>query len=192
MRSWNRWILLCAISLFGAVLNVSAEDPTALELVKEGNRFIGEQSKDRVVQIRSEKSVGSLVPKIWYVVYHDDTATLKTVEVKFVAGKQSGVKRPIRLLEPITGGNAELDRKRMKIDSDKAIKIATKESILENLTVTATSPKLTHGDAGPVWKVRIWAAKLKDPKKDADLGEIVLEADTGKVVKNDINLKRVE
>ena len=169
-----------------------AGDMTALELVKEGNRYIGEQSKDRVVEIRSEKSVGSLVPKIWYVVYYDETATLKAVEVKFVADKMSSVKRPLRLLEPINKSHEELDAKKLKIDSDKAIKIATKESILENLTITATAPKLTHGESGPVWKVRLWAAKLKDPKKDADLGEIVIDAEKGKVLKNDVNLKRVE
>src|SRR5438034_7573299 len=78
-----------------------AAEPTALQLIKEGNRYVGEQAKDRVVQIRSEKSIGSLVPVVWYIVYYDPTASLKAVEVKFGAGKMLDVKRPFRLLEPV-------------------------------------------------------------------------------------------
>src|SRR5262245_8518003 len=47
-----------------------AAEMTAFELAKEGNRYVGEQSKDKVVQIRSEKSVASMIPDIWYVVYY--------------------------------------------------------------------------------------------------------------------------
>jgi hypothetical protein len=55
----------------GSAFHVSAAEPTAFELIKEGNRYIGEQAKDRVVQMRSEKSVASLNPTIWFVVYYD-------------------------------------------------------------------------------------------------------------------------
>ena len=180
------------LGMAGAILAARAEDPTAFELIKEGNRYIGEQSKDKVVQIRSEKSVASLTPKIWRVVYRDDTATLKAVEVKFVAGKMTDVKRPLRLLEPITDKQGALDRKKLRIDSDKAIKTALKEPILENLKITATELTLEHGSEAPVWKVRLWAAKLKNPVKDVDIGEITLSAEDGKTVKLDVHLNRVE
>jgi len=35
-----------------------AADPTAFELIKLGDQYVGVQSKDQVVQIRSDKSVG--------------------------------------------------------------------------------------------------------------------------------------
>ncbi len=173
-------------------LAAQANDPTAFDLVQEGNRYIGEQSKDKVVQIRSEKSVAGLTPKIWRVVYRDETATLKTVEVKFVAGKMTDVKRPLRLLEPITDKNGPLDRAKLKIDSDRATKTALKEPILENLKITAIELKLEHGDDAPVWKVRLWAAKLKNPNKDTDIGTITLSAEDGKIVKLDVHINRVE
>ncbi len=173
-------------------MTARAADPTAFELVQEGNRYVGEQAKDKVVQIRSEKSVASLTPKVWRVVYRDETATLKAVEVKFVAGKMTDVKRPLRLLEPLLDKQNPLDRKQLKIDSDQAIKLALKEPILENLKITATELKLEHGEAAPVWRVRLWAAKLKNPNKDADLGEITLSAEDGKTVKLDVHLSRVE
>src|SRR5262249_18104024 len=74
----------------------SGAEPTAFELAKEGNRYIGEQSKDRIVQMRSEKSVNTLTPNIWYIVYYDPDATFKAVEVKFAGGKKADVKRTPR------------------------------------------------------------------------------------------------
>ena|SRR5438093_1194659 len=87
---------LVAVTLLTSVVGASARgaELTAFELIKEANRYVGEQSKDKVVQIRSEKSVGSLTPVVWFVVLYDPTATLKAAEVQFAAGKMVGVKRP--------------------------------------------------------------------------------------------------
>jgi hypothetical protein len=176
-----------------------AAEMTAFQLVKEGNRYIGEQAKDRVVQIRSDKSVGTLEPTIWYVVYYDPTASLKATEVKFGAGRMLSVKRPMRLLEPISGDNDPLDRDKMKIDSDAAIKAALAEPLLKNLQIVATELELKRGGdltpenkSSPVWRVELWAKKLSNPAKQANLGEIWLSAEDAKVLKTDINLKRVD
>ena len=136
-----------------------AADPTAFELIKLGNQYVGVQSKDKVVQIRSEKSVGTLTPNIWYVVYYDPDATLKAVEVKFGAGQKIDVSHPLRLLEPITGEDKVLDSTKLKVDSDKALKIAMAEPLLKNLTLKATQLWLQHGDQGPEWKVKLWGGQ---------------------------------
>ena len=172
----NRKFLATALVAWalGSVLN--AAEPTAFELIKEGNRHLGEEARDRVVQIRSEKSIGTLTPNIWYVVYFDPDATAKATEVKFGAGKKLSVKRPARVLEPITGQHRELNREKMKIDSSKAIEIVTKEPLLDKLTLTATQLWLErlpwHSDDTPIWKVRVWAAKLRKPTASVDIGEI--------------------
>ena len=44
----------------------------------------------------------------------------------------------------------------------------------------------------PVWKVRIWAAKLRNPNKDVDIGEVFIAAEDGKVVRNDLHIDRVD
>lgn len=186
---------LIALATMGVALNqwVDASEPTAFDLIKEGNRYVGEQSKDKVVQIRSDKSVASLTPGIWYVVYYDPTATLKATEVKFGKGKMLEVKRPFRLLEPVTGDDKQLDRKKFKVDSDKALRIATKEPLLQNLKLTATQFWLQRGDdGGPVWKVRLWAAKLRKPAEDVDIGDIYVAAGDGKVLKTDLRINRVD
>src|SRR5258708_2267391 len=135
--------VVSSILLAGALVSAArAGESSAFDLIKEANRYVGEQAKDKVVQIRSEKSVGSVTPNIWYVVLYDPTATLKAQEVKFGAGKMISVKRPMRLLEPVTGGDLPLERDKLKIDSDKAIAIALAEPLLKDVKVTATQLKL--------------------------------------------------
>src|SRR4051812_34265720 len=91
---------LSALRTNGAEMNRLRQttSPSAFQLVQEGNRYIGDQARDKVVQIRSERSVGGLTPSVWYVVYYDYTAALKATEVKFANGKMLDVKRPLRLL----------------------------------------------------------------------------------------------
>jgi len=171
----------------------AAKELTAFELIKEGNRYVGEHVRDKVVQIRSEKSVGGLTPTIWYVVYYDTTASLKAMEVKFGAGKMLDVKRPMRLLEPTHGGDLPMDRAKLKINSDQAIATALKEPLLEKLTITATALRLDRQRDGILaWRVRVWAAKLRNPNKDVDIGDIYVNAEDGKVFRNDLHIRRVD
>jgi hypothetical protein len=200
-NSLNRNLLGAAVITLGLTQTLRAAEATAFELIKEGNRHIGELAKDKVVQIRSEKSIGSVTPNIWWIVYYDPTAKLKATEVKFGAGKMLEVNRPMRLLEPVTGGDTPLDRDKLKIDSDKAIKTALQEPLLEKLKITATQLKLekvgqgvlgSGGVGEAMWKVKLWAAKLRNPNRDVDIGEVWLSAADAKVLKNDLHIERVD
>jgi hypothetical protein len=179
-------------ALVVAAAAAAASEPTAFQLIKEGNRHVGEESRDRIVQIRSEKSVGSLVPNIWYIVYYDADATAKAVEVKFAAGQKTAVKRTARILEPITGSHRELPKDKLRIDSDKAIELAKSDPMLRNLKPTNTRLTLERWDDMPVWKVRLWVEKVRKPSSTVDIGELFLSADTGKVVKNDLKPQRAD
>ena len=37
-----------------------------------------------------------------------------------------------------------------------------------------------------MWKVRLWAAKVRKPSDTVDIGDIILSAEDGKVIKNDL------
>jgi len=188
----GKW--LAALLLVGGLSQIAnAGEPTAFDLVKEGNRHLGEEAKGRVVQIRSEKSVGGLTPNIWFVVYYDPDATAKATEIKFAAGTKVAVKRPARVLESISGSYRELPKEKLKIDSDKAIEIAKNEPLIKNLTLTNAELKLERGeDDQPVWKVKLWAAKIRRPSDTVNIGEIHISAEDGKVVKNDLKPGRVD
>ena len=191
--SGGQW--LAALLLAGGLSQIAslAAEPTAFELIKEGNRHVGEEAKGRVVQIRSEKSIGSLMPNIWYVVYYDPDATAKATEVKFAAGTKVSVKRPARILEPISRSHRELAKEKLKIDSDKAIQIAKSDPLLKNVTLTNTQMRLERGEGDqPVWKIKLWAAKIRKPSETVHIGEIHISAEDGKVVKNDLKPGRVD
>jgi hypothetical protein len=195
LTKMQRSLCLLAAGLAALNLSAAAKEMTAFELITEGNRYVGEQSKDRVVQVRSDKSIGSLTPAIWHVVYHDPDATLKAIEVKFGAGKKLDVSRPIRLLEPITKGDEPLTKDQLKVDSDKAVEIASREPLIEKLTLKAARLVLerrNNDDSTPVWKVRLWAAKLKNPNDNVDVGEVVISADEGKVLKSDLKPDKID
>jgi len=187
------WGVAVGISLIGHT--ATAKDLTAFELVKEGNRYVGEQSKDKVVQIRSEKSVGSMTSDIWYIVYYDPDAVLKAVEVKFGAGEKMDVKRPARLLEPILKTDEPLPKEKLKIDSDKALDIAGKEPLLGKLRLKASRLVLerrSFEDNTPVWKVRLWAARLKNPNDNADIGQVIISAEDGTVLESELKPDHVD
>lgn len=167
-------------------------ESSALSLIKEANRHVGEQVKDQVVQIRSEKSIGSLTPNVWQVVFYDPDATFKATEVKFAAGQKQEVTRPLRVLELGMGNHKPLDRSKVKVDSDRAIKTALTAPLLKPLKVTATQLWLRHGALGPEWKVRLWAAKLRNPTEDADIGEIYIASDSGEIIRTDLHINRVD
>jgi hypothetical protein len=184
--------------IYGTVLTLAATsaalavEPTAYNLVREGDKFVGEQSKDKVVQIRSERSVGTLVPDIWYVVYYDPDAPLKAVEVKFGAGQKMDVSRPLRLLEPITGADKVLSSTQLKVDSDRALEIARSQPLLQNLTVTSTQFWLQHADEGPRWKIKLWAAKINHPSRQVDVGDVYISTADASVVRADLHPEHVQ
>ncbi len=183
-------IFIAALMLASARLAVAGE-PTAFDLVKEANQYVGIQSKDKVVQIRSEKSVGALVPNVWYIVFYDPDATFKANEVKFASGKKLKVSRPMRVLERSLGDDKVLEKSKLKTDSDKAIKIAAADPMLKSVKLRSTQLWLQRDDEGPVWKVRFWAVKVDNPTKEVNIGEVFVSTADGKVIRADLHPNRV-
>lgn len=190
LRVGMGWVILFAALVAGGSLK--AADKTAFDLAKEGNKYVGADSKDRVVQIRSEKSIGSLSPATWYVVYYDPSASMKSVSVKFVGGNMMEVKRPIRLLEAMMDKQGELNQKDLKIDSNKALKLALAEPVLEKLTIVSAKYKLEAEGFEPVWKIELWSASVKDPHKEIHLGEIWVSAKEGKILQDKVQVNRAD
>jgi hypothetical protein len=192
MRANSVWAaLVIGAAALSYVSSSRADDVTAYNLIKEANRYVGEGVKDKVVAIRSEKSISGLTPEIWYVDFDDEDATFKIAEVKFEGGKKASVRRPTRPLE-LTALNSEImDRKKLNVDSDKAQGTATGDSALSGVKLKATQFWLQTKDEGPTWKIRLWAQKPDHPDQDADIGDIYISADDGKVIRRDLHLERL-
>lgn len=188
----SHFLLFSSLLVLVSARAAWADNPTAFELIKRGNQYVGEQSKNKVLRIHSDKSVASLMPNIWHVVYFDPDAALKEADVKFGAGQEMSVSRGWRPFAFPAKESNVLDPAKLKVDSDRALKLASAQPLLKGLTLEAAKLTLDHSDAGPVWKVQLWAAKLKDPKKTADLGVVILSATDGSVVKNDLHPDRAD
>ncbi len=180
-------VALCAFALVAR-----AADPSAFELIKEGNRYVGEDAKDKVVQIRSEKSIGGLTPSTWWIVFYDVDARMKATEVRFDGGKKTDVQRPFRLFERAGSYKNVLDRSKLKIDSDEALKIAQKDGLLDKVKLTNSKMQLERWEDVPVWKVTFWAEKARNPSQTVDVGQIFVHAEDGKVVHRDTHINRVD
>ena len=118
-------------------------------------------------------------------------STFKATEVKLAGGKKVEVKRPGRLFE-LAGGNLPLDPAKLKVDSDRALETAKAEPVLTNLKLTNSQLKLERWEDAIVWKVRLWSEKVRDAKKTANLGEVFIDSESGKVVKNDLHPQRAD
>jgi hypothetical protein len=171
--------------------SAGAADPTALELFKKGDQIVGSEAEGRLIEIRSEKSIASITPAIWYVTYYDPNSSGKATEVKFEAGEKTEMKYKGNLLG-IAKAPKELPKDKVKVDSDVAIKTATGEPLLKNLTLKATRLILEDWQGIPTWTVRIWAAKLQKPDRMVDVGEVFISAEDGKVLRSDLKISRVD
>ncbi len=193
MKQGSKLFLTGALGV--AFARAALADPTAFELVKKGDDYVGVQSKDKIVEIASDKSVAGLTPNVWHVVYYDPDTPFKSVEVKFGGGQEMGVSHPMHPMHPFEMPDraAEiLDLSKCRINSDQALNIATTQSLLRPLALRVTKLTLTHDDLGAVWKVQIWAAKMRNPDRDADVGTVVLSAADGSIVKLDLHPGRAE
>lgn len=182
---------MAGIALGFALTCGAGVSPTALTLANKGDDYVGIQSKDKVLQITSDKSVGSLAPNVWHVVYYDPDTPQRIVDVKFGGGQETDIThfRPFEL--PAKGENI-LDKSKLKVDSDHALTIAAAQPLVKGLSLRASKMTLTQGELGPVWKVQLWAAKLNDPTHEADVGTVVLSATDGGVVKSDLHPGRTQ
>jgi hypothetical protein len=183
---------LATLAFFGLSQVVLAGEPQALELIKQANDYVGKTVRDQVVGMRSDKSVASITPNIWYVVFYDKDATFKTAEVKFGAGKELEVRHPLRKPFAYMNDKNLLDQKVLKVDSDKAIKTAMAEPLLDKLTIRSTQLWLERTDGVATWKVRLWAQKLRHPNDDAEIGDVFISAEDGKVLNSDLHIDRVD
>jgi hypothetical protein len=178
--------------MLGAVLGLATTrmalaDPTALQLVKNGDNYVGIQSKDKILEIFSDKSVAMLQPNVWHVVYYDPDVTFKSVDVKFGAGQEMEVTHPLHAFGMPAKASDILDQSKVSVDSDRALGIATSQPLLKGLTLRSSKMALDNGDSGPTWKVELYAAKVSDPTKEVSVGSVWISATDGSLIKLDLH-----
>jgi hypothetical protein len=179
-------LALLALALAGPGQSLAAAGMTAFDLVKEGDKVVAPEAKDKITQIRSEKSTANLVPDIWHTDYFDTTAAFKITEVTFVSGKVTEITRPKHFFSAFSG-TKQLEWRKLKVNSDRALAIALKEPTLQKLHVQATQFWLDWGKFGSTWKIRFWAFRQSKPDQIVEIGDLYLSTKTGEIFKNDLH-----
>ena len=126
------------------------------------------------------------------MVYNDPDATLKATEVDFGAGQKLEVTRPPRTLELVTGQDKLLDRAQLKVNSDRALKIAASQPLLKPVRRIGTQLCLETSLQGPVWKMQLWLPKPEDSSELTDIGEMTISAETGEVLVANLDTKSMD
>ena len=86
-----------------------------------------------------------------------------------------------------------MDRTKVKIDSDESLRIAQKDGLLDKVKLTNSRLTLEKGEEGlPVWKIQFWAEKARDTTRTVDIGQIILNAEDGKVLRRDLHIGRID
>lgn len=183
--------LAVALLLAGAFSSLAGQEPTAFQIAKDGNQFVGDPSRDKVLEIYSDKSIAGITPSIWTVAYYDPDASFKVVEVKFGGGLKLDVQRPWKLF----GGGGSLanviDLNQLAVDSDGAIKIATSLQLLSPFNLKHTQLCLKRSADGLAWRVRLWAARLGRPDDVVEIGDVFISPVDGKILRADLHIDRL-
>lgn len=182
----NYGVVLGVILGLAAAQMASAE-PTALDLIKQGDNYVGVQSKDKVLKIYSDKSVASLEPNVWHVVFFDPSVFLKGTDVKFAAGQEMEVSHPFRPFVMPAKPDQILDLSTVSVDSNRALDIATSQPLLKGLTLRSAKLTLQKVDGIPTWTVELWAAKVSDQTKEANVGTVSISAVDRSLLKIDLH-----
>jgi hypothetical protein len=181
-------IIICALPSF-----VRAHEMTAFEAVKEGNREVGATNRDQIIEIQGDHTANNRYPSKWQVLYHDPAGTFKsTTRVIFESGRKTDVQHPQRIFEGVTSGNKTIDLRKLNLDSDQVIDVAEHDSeLLEaHVKITSSQMALSSTDAGPVWEVRLWAARSKSSSSEAAIGMMTISAEDGTILKREIKLEK--
>lgn len=185
MKIKYQWML--AIVFAFATTHAALADPTALELVKKADNYVGIQSKDKVLRIYSEKSAASLEPNIWHVVLFNPDTTFKSTDVKFGAGQEMEVTHPFAPIWSEPKDSDILDLSKITVDSPRALRIAASQPLLKGLDLRFSKMTLSRSDYGVIWKVELWSAKIATPGETVDVGTVSISATDGSVVHMDLH-----
>jgi hypothetical protein len=184
-------LALLALAWGAAGPGPAAAGTTAFDLAREGDKVIPPLAKDKLLRMQSEKSAVSLTPDVWHIDYLDPTVAFKTTEVTFVNGKVKEITRPKHVMDAFSGSR-QLSWRRLKINSDRALAIALKEPALKKVHLQATQFWLERTAQGATWKIRFWAARKAEPLQSVQIGDVQLSAETGEVLKADLQTKNAE
>ncbi len=179
--------LLLGMVLGLASAQLASAQTTTFALVRKADNYVGIQSRDKILEIYSDKSVAGLEPNVWHVVYYDSSVFFKSTDVKFGAGQEMEVSHPMHPFQLPAKLDQVMDMSKLNVDASRAVDIASAQPLLKGLTLRASKLTLQKVNGIPTWKVELWAAKVNDPSREANVGYICISAVDRAILKIDLH-----
>lgn len=133
-----------------------------------------------------ERNPGQNTPSAWKYYFYDKSASGNARIVTVMDGKT--LKQGEDLVNFASPYQEQhiLPEEKLLIDSTQALQIA--QGLVPSVPVSSADyTLLEQKNATPVWQVKLWARTAKGDERK--LGDVTLEADTGKVLQGNLKLQ---
>lgn len=191
--------LMLALSLFTASFALAGGLPTAKKAAEMANARVGGGKQFQVIRLEGSNADSDLRPRQWDVTVYNPANANHAVVIRIKDNAVASETGAVRLFDDarwtsfgrnFTGYDLKeiLTQSRWKLDSTDALrKIAGQEfmSQLQLVDVKMELRKLSDGDVPPVWRVSLRARLKAQPGREAWIGSVDLNAETGELLKNE-------
>jgi hypothetical protein len=179
--------------------------PTAKEAKELANSRFVSGNQNQVIRVVGSYSDSDLKPRRWDITFFDGRRGHNASVVRIKDGVVISSTGSIRLFDDarwshfgrnFTGYDADevINQQRWKLDSPEALNRVLSLPALANVQVTdvvMTLRKLSDGDVPPVWHITLRARSRAEPRRQAWIGYVDLNAETGDVLANEARVGKL-
>jgi hypothetical protein len=179
-------------------LTVQSHAVTVFQAVEIARKQVNDYAKKSLVQVVGKPSTVSQMPEEWQVLFYDPKAEqngmMITVSGNVVTGIHDGYTQVDNMRILAYKMEEIIDPAKFKIDSPRIIPILQNDSSLKGVKITSIGLWLKKEKKGPlespVWRVDLYASNAKGDR-EVQFGTAKVDAESGKVIKLDLNLKAI-
>ncbi|MEM9400218.1 MAG: hypothetical protein AAF984_08405 [Verrucomicrobiota bacterium] len=177
---------------------LNAASTTALDAYKLAREQVNKLARESLVQIDGKPHSPSILPNEWIILFYDPYADQNGTMVR-IAGKtiveiRDGFMQMGKFRMASYKQEEILDVSKLKVDSDDVLKILRKSPLLTDVKISSLGLWLKKDGKGPLapslWYVTLYG--LNHKADEIEFGEAEISAYSGKIVRLDVNLKKIE
>jgi hypothetical protein len=179
-------------------LTVQSYAVTAFQAVEVARKQVNDYAGKSLVQVVGKPGTVGQMPEEWQVLFYDPKAEqngmMITVSGNVVTGIHDGYTQMDNARILAYKMEEIIDPAKFKIDSPRVIPILQNDSSLKGVKITSIGLWLKKDRKGPleppIWHADLHASNVKGDK-EVQFGTAKVDAESGKVIKLDLNLKAI-
>jgi hypothetical protein len=196
-------MVLCAV--WGVGIGQAGNVPTAKRVADLVNARSPSAPPNQLIRMEGRDADSDGRPRQWDVTVYDPKRGNRGTVLRYRDGVLISEGGAVRLLDDARwsrfGRNFSgydlgeiIGVKRWKLDSTDAVaRVAALPGMatVQLADVRMTLVKLSDGDVPPVWRVQVRARSRVAPAREAWVGPVVMSAETGEILRNELRLERL-